>query len=166
MILHKRCLWCLWQISCLCWVWSEKLDMLFHFVVRFLIFWPFIVGMSLSFFLSTLFRFLFFFFLSSLGDIYSSFFVFLCKKLVRNIRRKSFQKQLTAACWKPFSLLGQWGRQTILPSGNITSPYITSHYIIISSYHLMQLVVKFQTVSIAHLFITVTANLNEAIFRK
>ena len=53
-------------------------EFFFHFVVRFLIFWPFIVGMSLSFFLRTLFRFLFFFFFSSFGDMYSSVLVFLC----------------------------------------------------------------------------------------
>ena len=61
-------------------VWGDKFT--FHFVVRFLIFWPFIVGMSRSFFLRTLFRFRFFFFLfSSLGDMYSSVLIFLCKTL-------------------------------------------------------------------------------------
>ena len=84
-----------------------------------------------------------------------------------------------------FPSLGQWGWLMILPfrQHRITSwePHITSHcliislyilisppllhtssyhhFIFISSYHLMQLVVKLETVSIAHLLITVSANL-------
>ena len=100
----------------------QKLDMLFHFVVRFLIFWPFIVGMSLSFFLSTLFRFLFFFFLSSLGDIYSSFFVFLCKNLIRNIGRQCFHKKTNWCLLKAISL-ARTMRQT---DDSAFYPHITS----------------------------------------
>ena len=61
---------------------SKKVGVIRHFVVRFLIFWPWafcIVGVSLSFFLRTFFLFLFFFFFSSFGEAYSSFLAFLCK---------------------------------------------------------------------------------------
>ena len=77
---------------------SKKVVVILHFVVRFLIFWPWafcIVGVSLSFFLSTFFLFLFFFFFSSFGEAYSSFLAFLCKNWMRKWNS-------VAACWKSF----------------------------------------------------------------
>ena len=77
---------------------SKKVGAVLHFVVRFLIFWPWafcIVGVSLSFFLSTFFLFFFFFFFSSFGEAYSSFLAFLCKNWMRKWNS-------VAACWKSF----------------------------------------------------------------
>ena len=85
-------------------------NLLLYLVVRFLIFWPLLVGMSRSFFLSTFFRFLFFFFLSSLGDMYSSLFVFLCTILnvdQKHMRRKFSENQMSVHVKSHFASLGQ-----------------------------------------------------------